>query len=85
MLVSFLNKLKEENYITTYPNQIILIDDRLCYLDSLKEEYGKLNIPFIGLHFVRDEATDTDLDLIKEKELIETLINEKKWVDVISE
>jgi hypothetical protein len=85
LLVSFLNKLKEENYITTYPNQIILIDDRRCYLDSLKEECGKLNIPFIGLHFVRDEAADTDLDLIKEKESIETLINEKKWVDVMSE
>jgi hypothetical protein len=66
------------DWLDWIPKLVVLIDDGKKQLESVEEELGERNIPFIGFHYIPKK-----LDPIDEKVAdlqYKTIINKKQWL-----
>ncbi len=75
VLIEFLEKINFK------PNKIIFVDDGLKYLEETADEMKRLDIPFIGLHYIDADKFLTDVDMKVARKQLRNLIHNRKWLD----
>ncbi|MBN9542459.1 MAG: DUF2608 domain-containing protein [Alphaproteobacteria bacterium] len=73
ILVAFLNQI---NY---YPENVIMFDDNLDYLESVETSLKPLNIKFFGYHYLGAKTKPWNQKIIDYQ--VDYLIRYRKWLD----
>jgi hypothetical protein len=74
VLREFLNKIKCK------PNFVIFVDDSMRQVKSVRNEMKKLNINFVGIHYIASNKFSNSLDLEVIKLQIKNLVKQNKFI-----
>ena len=62
------------------PNQIIFVDDRMDYVESVRDTATEASIPYFGIQFTAAEVQKSDLCKERAALQFEVLFKERKWL-----